>query len=158
MDKIHLSFYVFIVFLLTSCASSSLQPGILTIKKGYNNISDGYTTTSVRNKMGASNFVEHPQTIMGLDDYLRGLAGVNVTGTGIRANVTIRGINSFQPESLEPLFVMNGTALSGYFDAYSTINPNDIKRVTVLTDAASTGIYGVRGANGVIIITLKNAN
>ncbi len=46
--------------------------------------------------------------------------------------------------------------MGSYASAYSALDPINIKRVTVLSDAASTGIYGVRGANGVIIITLKN--
>ena len=39
----------------------------------------------------------------------------------------------------------------------SAINPNDIYSVDVLKDAASTSIYGIRGSNGVIVITTKGA-
>ena len=39
----------------------------------------------------------------------------------------------------------------------ATLNPNDIESVEVLKDAAATGIYGSRGANGVILITTNKA-
>lgn len=120
-------------------------------------ITDGYTTTSARNKTGASNSVEHKKTILPLEDHLRGLAGVNVTGSGSGATIRVRGVNSFQTGSLEPLFVVNGSPMPSYSSAYSAVDPINIKRVTVLTDAGSTAIYGVRGSNGVIIITLNNA-
>ena len=40
----------------------------------------------------------------------------------------------------------------------SMINPSDIESVTVLKDAASTALYGMRGTNGVIVITTKNGS
>ena len=50
----------------------------------------------------------------------------------------------------DPLFVVDGVAL----DDVSFLNPNDVKRVEVLKDSAAA-IYGMRGANGVIVITTK---
>ncbi|WP_162237768.1 TonB-dependent receptor plug domain-containing protein [Pedobacter sp. Leaf41] len=38
------------------------------------------------------------------------------------------------------------------------INPNTIEKVEVLKDAAATAIYGVRAANGIIVVTMKNAD
>jgi TonB-dependent SusC/RagA subfamily outer membrane receptor len=43
----------------------------------------------------------------------------------------------------------------GLSSALVSINPNDIKRIQVLKDAGSTSFYGVRGGNGVILITTK---
>ena len=40
----------------------------------------------------------------------------------------------------------------------ATINPNDIEDIKVLKDAAATGIYGSRGANGVVLITTKSGS
>jgi TonB-dependent starch-binding outer membrane protein SusC len=118
-------------------------------------ISDGYSTSGTRNYTGSADEMKNMGTNVPLDVYMRGLAGVNIEGTGARAKVTIRGVNSFV-SSPEPLFVVNNNALNGGFSsAYEMINVNDIKSVTVLKDAGSTGIYGVRGANGVIVITLK---
>ena len=72
-------------------------------------------------------------------------AGVQVTGRSI----TIRGKNSINL-STEPLFVVDGVAV----EDVSHINPREVKNITVLKDSAAS-IYGVRGANGVILITLK---
>lgn len=53
--------------------------------------------------------------------------------------------------SNSPLFIVDGIQYSNIQD----INPNDIEGMEVLKDAASTAIYGSRGANGVIIINTK---
>ena len=92
------------------------------------------------------------------------LAGVTVnqvTGTpGGGVSVNIRGAGSVGAGD-DPLYVVDGFPLSPGFDQYSnplsTINPDDIENISVLKDAASTAIYGSRGANGVILITTKRA-
>ena len=40
----------------------------------------------------------------------------------------------------------------------NTVNPNDIESISILKDAATSAIYGVRGANGVILITTKTGS
>ncbi|MEX0649343.1 MAG: TonB-dependent receptor plug domain-containing protein [Balneolaceae bacterium] len=85
-----------------------------------------------------------------LGDYLQRIPGVNLTG-GV---VTIRGISSFN-SGIEPLFVIDGQIVgSSYTQANNMINPREIDYVRVLKgpDAA---IYGVRGGNGVVLITTK---
>lgn len=72
-------------------------------------------------------------------------AGVQVMGD----KILIRGINSIN-SSTDPLFVVDGQPVTDI----SHINPNDVKSISVLKDSAAS-IYGNRGANGVIIITLK---
>lgn len=67
--------------------------------------------------------------------------------------INIRGISSINASS-DPLIVLDGMPYSGYFN---DINPADIASMTVLKDAASNALYGARGANGVILITTKNA-
>jgi TonB-linked SusC/RagA family outer membrane protein len=92
------------------------------------------------------------------------LAGVTVnqvTGTpGGGVSVNIRGAGSVGAGD-DPLYVVDGFPISPGFDQYSnplsTINPDDIENISVLKDAASTAIYGSRGANGVILITTKRA-
>lgn len=89
-----------------------------------------------------------------LADYLRKVSGVNVSGSGENAYVTIRGVSSFQSGNT-PLYVIDGQAVgNSYSQANSMVNPRDIDYVRVLKgpDAA---IYGVRGANGVIEIVTK---
>ena len=72
-----------------------------------------------------------------------GLPGQN--GSSIR----IRGIGTLGDSG--PLIVIDGIP-GGTMDI---LNPNDIASISVLKDAASSSIYGVRGANGVILVTTK---
>ena len=82
------------------------------------------------------------------------LPGVDITrssgqaGAGI--NITVRGNRSLTASN-SPLFIVDGIQYSSIQD----LNPNDIQSMEVLKDAASTAIYGSRGANGVIIVTTK---
>ena len=101
--------------------------------------------------------VENDETNQSLDNYLKRIAGVSVNGSGINASVTIRGISSYNLSN-EPLFIVDGVPINSYKAAYSSINPMEIKNVSVLKNPSDTGIYGVRGANGVIIITRKQTN
>lgn len=108
-------------------------------------------------------------------NYLTGkIAGVQVSnsssGTGGSSNVTIRG-NSSLTGSNQPLYVVDGvpiinrgnanpnSGLSGendYGDGISSINPDDVKSISVLKGPAASALYGSRGANGVIVITTKS--
>jgi TonB-dependent SusC/RagA subfamily outer membrane receptor len=70
-------------------------------------------------------------------------------------SVRIRGATSLLGNT-EPLFVLDGLPLmSGPGGSLTGIVPNDIESIEVLKDAAAATIYGMRGANGVIIITTK---
>lgn len=108
---------------------------------------------------GNSDFstVKNDDTNQTLDNYLKRIAGVSVNGTGASATVTIRGMNSINLSN-EPLFILDGVQIASYSSVYSAVNPMEIGSVQVLKNPADTGIYGVRGANGVIIITRKNTN
>lgn len=66
----------------------------------------------------------------------------------------IRGRSKLTTGATEPLLVVDGFAIEGGF---GTINPNDVESVTVLKDAAAASIWGAKSANGVIVITTKNA-
>ena len=80
-------------------------------------------------------------------EYLEGrVAGVEVTPD---KRIVIRGLGTFNGSS-DPLFIVDGHEVQDI----STINPNDIKSIDILKDS-STAIYGMRGANGVILIKLK---
>ncbi|WP_147678106.1 SusC/RagA family TonB-linked outer membrane protein [Algibacter pacificus] len=65
--------------------------------------------------------------------------------------LVIRGRSSINATT-EPLVVVDGFAIPGGF---GTINPNDVETITILKDAAATSIWGIRAANGVIVITTK---
>ena len=69
--------------------------------------------------------------------------------------VRIRGTTSIYGSN-EPLYVIDGVPIRPRpGGALFGINPYDIASIKVLKDAASTTMYGVRGANGVIVITTK---
>ena len=90
-------------------------------------------------------------------DALQGrVAGLDIRSGGGRpgqeATIQIRGRRSIEADN-DPLFVIDGIPTQG--GNINDINPQDIESVEVLKDAASTAIYGSRGANGVILITTK---
>ena len=71
---------------------------------------------------------------------------------GESSSIRIRGIGSINANS-NPLIIVDGVPFAG---SLSAINNNDIESVNVLKDAASSALYGARGANGVVIITTKS--
>ena len=72
--------------------------------------------------------------------------------------IRIRGNTSISANA-EPLFVIDGLSIqAGTGGALKGINPHDIASIEVLKDAASLSFYGVRAANGVIVITTKHSN
>ncbi|MEO1012466.1 MAG: TonB-dependent receptor [Bacteroidota bacterium] len=122
----------------------------------------GYGTTKKSDLTGAVSTVTseayEDQPITRVEEALQGrAAGVTVArangqpGGAIR--VRVRGVNSITGDN-SPLVVIDGV-LGGDL---ATINPNDIASMDILKDASATAVYGVRGANGVIIITTKRGS
>ena len=92
-----------------------------------------------------------------VDQALQGrAAGVQVINNdgrpGSSVSVQIRGVGSLAANGNEPLYVVDGYPISG---GLNNINANDIASIDVLKDASAASIYGVRAANGVVIITTK---
>ncbi|NEW83908.1 MAG: TonB-dependent receptor [Mariniphaga sp.] len=103
------------------------------------------------------------------------MTGVQVQGGGgnpmARPTIRIRGVNTWGVSS--PLYVIDGVAITefgagiegqedaraadvrGPLNIMTMIDPNDIESISVLKDASAAAIYGVRAANGVILITTK---
>nr|WP_315245843.1 SusC/RagA family TonB-linked outer membrane protein [uncultured Flavobacterium sp.] len=112
--------------------------------------------------------------VSSIDQLLVGqIAGVAVStpsgAPGAPAKIRIRGTASLSGTQ-DPLWVLDGLPLEGYevpknydkdnidlLNNYSIagLNPDDIKDITILKDAAATAIYGARAANGVIVVTTK---
>lgn len=89
-----------------------------------------------------------------LGEYLRRLPGVQVRGTGDNVNIQIRGTSSFGSET-RPLFVLDGRVTgNSYSEVNRFLNMSEVNSIRVLTDSEA-GSYGMRGANGVIVITRK---
>ncbi len=87
-----------------------------------------------------------------LAEVFRTVSGVRVIGNGSNPELQVMGIST----SGTPLFIVNGVPSSASFSELNgTIAPANIKRVKVLRTPSELGLYGVRGAAGVIEITLK---
>ncbi len=83
---------------------------------------------------------------------LAGVVAVQRTGEPGHddAGIWIRGISTFTNQSSSPLVLVDGVERN-----FNNIDPEDIESFTVLKDASATAVYGVRGANGVIIVKTK---
>ncbi len=86
-----------------------------------------------------------------------GVNGLQTTGEAGRnqTSIRIRGISTYGNSS--PLIVIDGIeqAAEQAFTELDAIDPNEILGISVLKDASSTAVYGIRAANGVIIVTTK---
>jgi TonB-linked SusC/RagA family outer membrane protein len=86
------------------------------------------------------------------------VAGLQVSAVegqpGLDMKIRVRGLGSTLETSSYALVVIDGVPAQ-IDNALAIINPNDIASITVLKDAASTALYGSRGANGVILVTTK---
>lgn len=90
-----------------------------------------------------------------LEGKIAGVTISNESGSpGSSTKIRVRGIGSIFANQA-PLVIVDGAPYEGDIN---TINPADIASYTVLKDAASAALYGARGANGVVVITTKNAN
>ncbi|PTQ97869.1 TonB-linked SusC/RagA family outer membrane protein [Mucilaginibacter yixingensis] len=92
-----------------------------------------------------------PNATNALIGKLPGLLAVQTSGQpgADASSLFVRGISTFNNASA--IVVVDGIERPSFGD----IDPNEIETVTVLKDAASTAIYGIKGANGVIVITTK---
>lgn len=82
------------------------------------------------------------------------VAGVQIVNSGQPGSsptVRIRGVSNYDSGKQGPLYVVDGM----FFDDIAFLSNNDIESMSILKDASSAAIYGVRAANGVIIITTK---
>lgn len=91
-----------------------------------------------------------------VEEMLRGqVAGVQVRNAPQGLIIRIRGASSVYADS-DPLFVIDGLPIQlGADGALTGVNPEDVASIRVLKNVSDTAIYGVRGANGVILITTK---
>lgn len=93
------------------------------------------------------------QAMQALQGKVAGLQVVSSGAPGDAPTVRIRGVGSFPGSSDEaPLYVVDGM----FFDNIDFLNPSDIATVSVLKDASAAAIYGVRAANGVVLIETKS--
>lgn len=111
-------------------------------------------------------------SVTSAEDALQGrISGLDIVGSGVPGSgsqMRIRGTSTITGNA-QPLVVVNGVPFSGDIDSsfdFSTandeeyadllnVNVDDIEEITVLKDAASTAMWGSKGANGVLLITTK---
>ncbi|PRY55230.1 TonB-linked SusC/RagA family outer membrane protein [Arcticibacter pallidicorallinus] len=137
---------------------------VIELKQANNTLNEvvvvAYGTANRSNFTGSVSSIKGDQLekrpVSNIGRALQGVApGIQSTAQsgqpGTDATIRIRGIGSVNASSA-PLYVVDGNPFSGDL---ASINPNDIASVSVLKDAASSALYGSRGANGVIIITTK---
>ena len=88
--------------------------------------------------------------ISGLQGKVAGVQITNSGAPGASPQIRIRGVGTVYGNA-NPLYVVNGV----WYDDISFLNPADIENMTILKDASSEAIYGIRAANGVVLITTK---
>lgn len=122
-------------------------------------VSIGYGTEERRNMTGSVSSASHEQ--MGakgqsrVEEMMMGrFPGVDVIQVGGGYQIRIRGNRSIMGGN-DPLVVIDGVPLNDGAVALSMLNPGDVQRIDVLKDASSTAAYGSRGANGVILVTMR---
>ena len=99
-----------------------------------------------------------PSRSLRIEELLRGkVPGLVILGSGSDLHFRLRGTNSMSVDQ-EALVVVDDVMIQegNVGNALAGLSPDDIKQVSVLKDVASTSIYGMRGAGGVIIIKTKN--
>lgn len=119
----------------------------------------GYGTARKRDLTGsivtvsASDIADRPSTnpLAAIQGKVSGVQVVNTGRAGQDPEIRIRGTNSITGHL--PLYVVDGL----FVDNVNYLNPADIESMEILKDASSLAIFGVRGANGVIIINTKRA-
>ena len=112
------------------------------------------TADKIQNDSSATNVLENLDVALDLSDHLRKVPGVRIKGSGPTAEVKIRS-NASLALNEEPLYVLDGKQINNYNQLYSAVIVADIENIEVLKNASETGFYGVRGSNGVIVITTK---
>lgn len=95
----------------------------------------------------------NPKQLLSLEDRLLRTPGVRIQNGQVR----IRGGDQSFFGNSEPLFEINGQAITGGFAAVKNlVGPQDIRSIRVLKNPDELAIYGSRGLNGVVKIRLKN--
>ncbi|MCO5287226.1 MAG: SusC/RagA family TonB-linked outer membrane protein, partial [Chitinophagaceae bacterium] len=130
------------------------QQEIVIANTGYQKISRERSTgtfskpkmETFKNRTNSLNILDR------MDGLVPGLT-LNKGGQGDYFPISIRGLTTVNGSS-SPLFVVDGMVV----ESLSGINPIDIKDITILKDATAASVWGARAANGVIVLTTKDAS
>jgi TonB-dependent SusC/RagA subfamily outer membrane receptor len=145
------------VALLAACGAPALPPA----GPAPGEVDVGYGARPAGATHGATTTVSEEQTAatphMSVEELLRSrVAGLQVLRTAGGVVYRLRGQNSILNDQ-GPLFIIDGvpTSTRQLESALSGVVTEDIRQIDVLKDVASTSIYGMRGAGGVIIINTR---
>ncbi|MDE6562188.1 MAG: TonB-dependent receptor [Muribaculaceae bacterium] len=113
------------------------------------------TMTGAVSNISGKELLKSPAASIGnaLSGKLPGVSTVQYSGRpgGDDPTIMIRGVGSFNGS--DPLILVDGVERS-----FSQIDPNEVQDISILKDASATAVFGVRGANGVILITTKRGD
>lgn len=137
--------------LALSCASSGVnRNSSVLLDQGYGNIESSKNTTAI----SQTDLSDNQNANITWIELLQRTSGVSVSGSGNDLNIQIRAKKSMNSGN-EPLFVLDDKIVGNGFQYISFVDPNLVKRISILKDGASASAYGSRGADGVILVTLK---
>lgn len=112
------------------------------------------TVTGAISSVGTKDLLKSPvpNVAQALTGKIPGLSTIQYSGQPGADDPTlfVRGIGSLDAKRAKPLIMVDGVERS-----FFRLDPNEIENVTVLKDASATAVFGVRGANGVILVTTK---
>lgn len=132
---------------------------VVTAEPNINDI-DIRARSGVVQKVDMKRLTEKPMIdiSMALQGSVPGLIVTNTGELGSKPTIRIRGNQSLRAGDAanEPLYVLDGKVISS--DAFMTLNPQDIKEIKILKDAAACALYGIKAANGVIEITSQRGS
>lgn len=151
---------VLLALAVAGCASTGSR-SVPRVEPAYDSLAVGYGQSARRDVTGAVASIEgdstqrySPRTVADMIDGR--FAGVEVQRRSDGTfSVRIRGQRSILANQ-EPLYVLDGVPLGVSDGLLRDLNPRDVQRIEVLKGAAAT-VYGSRGANGVILISLRSA-
>ena len=136
---------------VTLVEKSNLMSEVVVVGYGQQNKA---TFTGAISSVGTKGLVQSAQANVSnaLVGRVSGLTAVQKSGEPGKDQSTlrIRGTGTFAG-SQDPLIMVDGIETENY----NAIDPNEIENVSILKDASATAVYGVRGANGVILITTR---
>ncbi|RZJ65209.1 MAG: TonB-dependent receptor [Flavobacterium sp.] len=156
-DKLNFSFVGYLDQSVPAAAEMNVKMQVSSTELQEVVVSIGYGTASKRDltgsivKVSGKEVADKPNTnpVASLQGKVAGLTVVNSGAPGQQPDIRIRG--TISRYKTQPLFVIDGI----FNDNMDYVNPNDIESMEVLKDPSSLAIFGVRGANGVIIVTTK---
>lgn len=139
--------------------SKSLDEVTITADPNINNL-DIRSRSGVVQLVDMKRLNEKPviDLALALQGSVPGLIVTNSGELGSKPTIRIRGNQSLRTGDAanEPLYVLDGKVISA--EAFRALNPQDIKEIKVLKDAAACALYGIKAANGVIEITSKRGS